>query len=286
MTHRQNVQIAMPKWSRNLWRMQRLHRSATFVLTLTALLAGACEDMLGGEVNPAGAPALARPEGPQPTRATPQRVTALGLQPRANGTYDYLQSAGHFSARIHNDGSITFTDQTNVKELNPLDGGLRFGGLSDWSSRSETMRHAAEKRALFRDTRELRRDMALREHRERIEAGLNLLHEDLASVWTRRGRSPGERKEQLFQRWDECSEPDRTVDRDPPTPTGENVAHWRSKAGEQARRTIESFIRQHAPPGSPYAYTDLELEAMNARRESEQRFAPYATTSPRRPPPP
>jgi hypothetical protein len=42
-----------------------------------------------------------------------------------------------------------------------------------------------------------------------------------------------------------------------------------------ARQLIESFIRQHLPAGSADAYPAVELAALNQRRTSTTRFAPY-----------
>ena len=104
----------------------------------------------------------------------------------------------------------------------------------------------------------------------------------------------------LFELWDEADEDETDVDepREPQTISfgamtadldpdarppvaapadrlSANADARRRSAGEQARRRIEAFIRTMAPRGSAHAFTNAELERLNARRRSRQRFDPY-----------
>jgi len=49
----------------------------------------------------------------------------------------------------------------------------------------------------------------------------------------------------------------------------------RLEVARTARAKIEAFVRQVAPYGSPQAYTEAELDRLNARRAGKTRFRPY-----------
>jgi len=53
-----------------------------------------------------------------------------------------------------------------------------------------------------------------------------------------------------------------------------------------ARATILAVVREAFPAGSERAYQPAELLALNQRRSSRQRFAPYEPTSVKRDRPP
>ena len=105
-----------------------------------------------------------------------------------------------------------------------------------------------------------------------LEARLAALEGELAALWAGPG-SAAERRARLFARWDECEEAGAaTID------AGEGAAALdalRGHAGEQARRTIEAFIRANAPRGGADGFADDEVRALNERRASRQAFAPY-----------
>ncbi|MBN1772858.1 MAG: hypothetical protein JXB32_16425 [Deltaproteobacteria bacterium] len=100
----------------------------------------------------------------------------------------------------------------------------------------------------------LRHRLADERDAENTRAALGGLREELATAVGRGGRTPAEQRRFLFLRWDECLE---------------------SGAGLDARATIERFIRDRYPEGSPAAYTPAELEALNAGRRSTAPFQPY-----------
>ena len=76
-----------------------------------------------------------------------------------------------------------------------------------------------------------------------------------AAIWGDDSISIVERRQRVFQLWDECDED---------TP-----------AGREARARIVRFIRELAPRGSPRAYPRAELRELNQHRRSEKPFAPY-----------
>jgi hypothetical protein len=76
---------------------------------------------------------------------------------------------------------------------------------------------------------------------------------------TRVDLSAARRRELVFAIWDECSEEsDATAD-----------------YGAMARATIVAIVREAYPAGSERAYQPTELLALNERRSSRERFAPY-----------
>jgi hypothetical protein len=103
--------------------------------------------------------------------------------------------------------------------------------------------------------------MAMVARGERVRLAIRKLPELLDAIWTDPQADARRRRAAIFHLWDECLE-------DGPADL--------VKAGEMARATIEAFIRQRLPAGSPDAYGDDELDALNGQRESRARFAPYA----------
>jgi hypothetical protein len=63
----------------------------------------------------------------------------------------------------------------------------------------------------------------------------------------------------VFELWDDCSEE--------PGSLGE--------AGTRARAQVIGWIRARMPADSAAAYSAAELDELNARRRSRERFAPY-----------
>lgn len=55
---------------------------------------------------------------------------------------------------------------------------------------------------------------------------------------------------------------------------------YRARAAREARRRIEIFIREHAPAGSPTAFTNEQLRRLNATISSGERFEPYGPAAP------
>ena len=95
-----------------------------------------------------------------------------------------------------------------------------------------------------------------------MTATLRSLPRELEKMWRDDTRSLADRRRLLFERWDECV--DAREDSEA------------ARVGAQARATVLSFIRTRLPAGSPDAYTQAELVALNARRVSRVPFAPYA----------
>ncbi|HWB75100.1 MAG TPA: hypothetical protein VG755_09085, partial [Nannocystaceae bacterium] len=95
------------------------------------------------------------------------------------------------------------------------------------------------------------------------------LDAELRAIWIAADTPMSMKKERLFQRWDECIQlPD-----EPETANADTVA--RARAGDIARRRIESWIRRNIPKSHADAFTKSELREMNMRRRSKGRFDPY-----------
>jgi hypothetical protein len=121
-----------------------------------------------------------------------------------------------------------------------------------------------QKERALEATREQRLAAAISERADRQREALASLPATLRQVWNDRSESPRRRREQLFQLWDECDEP-RSEDDDG------------AAAGVQARKMIAGFIRAELAANTDRAYPAEELAALNARRQSRERFDPYGT---------
>jgi hypothetical protein len=111
-------------------------------------------------------------------------------------------------------------------------------------------------------TFEVRAQMSAKARAKNLGQALADLPQRLERVWVNQASSLEERHRLLFELWDECNEPRKLDEAD-------------LSGGRYARAAILAFIRRHLPKGSALAYTVEELEALNRRRTSRERFAPY-----------
>jgi hypothetical protein len=196
--------------------------------------------------------------------------------PKRRGTSDggwtYEDSA--FGAHVAADGSVTFDGRGNsavdgIPELGMSPGsdneapsavGKWTIDLNDWIlSAGGDDPYSYEKRRFLEATREERLAMARAACGERLSAALVDLPQRLTKIWRSR-RSPEEKREVLFDLWDDCAE---------------EGAPEVMRYGELARLTILDFIQKHLPEGSAEAYTELEIDRFNERRLSSRPFSPY-----------
>jgi hypothetical protein len=119
--------------------------------------------------------------------------------------------------------------------------------------------YASAKRTVAEETREQRLCMAEHFRGERQKEELLALSDHARHLAARVDLSAAQRRELLFDLWDECSE----------------GGHSTTDYGAMARATILSIVRESFPLGSDRAYQPSELLAFNERRSSRQRFAPY-----------
>ncbi len=116
--------------------------------------------------------------------------------------------------------------------------------------------YSSRKLKLLDDTRDERVAMGTRFKTQQLARAGEIARRNLARI---ESLSLAEKKEALFELWDECSEGDDAE----------------GQAGQRVRALVLGFIRTHLPDGSPSAYTAAEIAALHAKRSSKQAFAPY-----------
>lgn len=121
--------------------------------------------------------------------------------------------------------------------------------------------YASKKLAFLDATRAERVQIGMRHKSEQLAQVTELMQRNLQRLWATVA-DPAERRAALFDLWDEVEE----------TGSDELVA-----AGLRARALLIGWIRAKLPAGSPAAYSDTELSALNARRTSKTAFAPYGS---------
>jgi hypothetical protein len=117
--------------------------------------------------------------------------------------------------------------------------------------------YASNKRKFLDDTREERYEIGKRYKHQQLQHSAILAKQNVDWLWAKT-RDAGERKQGLFEMWDDCAE---TGDDDLVT------------GGRAARNVIVGFIRAHMTGAD--AYTPDEVAAFNAHRHSVATFAPY-----------
>jgi hypothetical protein len=176
----------------------------------------------------------------------PEKPRQLAAHP---GGSSYEDPGERFAARVTRDGSVELSDRNIRPE------GLGFGfDLTDALSKAlghET--YLPEKRHLLEESFERRAILAASAHRDRVDEALAELPARLEALWNDTHRSARERRQLLFELWDEIDEHDPACDR--------------------ARIRILEFIHRRLPQSSPDAYSPSELAALNRGRTI--RFEPY-----------
>ncbi len=118
--------------------------------------------------------------------------------------------------------------------------------------------YAARKKELLDATFDERAQKGAAHRAEQLDRSGVIMRENLEALW-RASADAGERKEALFEMWDECAE-------------GDDAA---GIAGERARKVVVGWIRAKLPAGSAGAFTAADLAQLDARKSSKQPFAPY-----------
>ena len=118
--------------------------------------------------------------------------------------------------------------------------------------------YASNKLRMLDDTRDERYEIGKAYKKKQLANSAVIAQKNLAYLWARTN-DPKERKEALFEMWDECAE----------TGAAELVA-----GGTAARTMIVGFIKGRMI--GPLAYSAAELAAFNAKKKSGETFAPYA----------
>ncbi len=213
----------------------------------------------------------------------------LGLRRRRDGSYLYVDPGARFTAEFRNDGTILFADRWRRPDpKNPEHGGGfalppgGFGTSMNVTGPTEWLMHLTDddpnrraKAELLKRTRALRTQLAVNYHLALIETRFSELHGQLRGVLENREQTVEQRRELLFQLWDDCDESFAFDRGDIPPEAITIIDDARVETAEKARRAIELFIRKKLPKTSRRAYSKPELADMNRRRVSTQPFAPY-----------
>lgn len=230
----------------------------------------------------------------QPNQASPsgdnKGPASLGLTRTREGNYLYVDPGKRFTVAINPDGGVRFGDRWGrdqhgqrmkgggwaLRQIGPS--GIGMGGPTEWlRALSEQELDASAKTEFLNLTRELRIQLAVEFTRQLLRTRLGELERELQSISSDASMSLRDRKELLFNRWDECDErftlgqPGAEV----PQEALSEIDRDRLAAADTARRTIEAFIRRQHARGSARGYTAAELQGLNKRRLSAQPFAPY-----------
>jgi hypothetical protein len=188
--------------------------------------------------------------------AKAQHLDENELHPSGNGTYSIEDKQfGAYTAQVARDGTVTIKDKRNFQ----VDGVLPIGiaghfDVTDWAMRSQGVDpYAGAKRAFLDRTRDARVEIGRRDRKDKLKQASVFMQQHLDQLWATI-HDPAERKETLFELWDECAE------------TGDDEL---VSAAAGARQLVVGFI--HA---KQIVYSDTELAALNAHRHSTSTFSP------------
>ncbi len=216
----------------------------------------------GGEGGPAGGVIGSAPKKPWKPRGdagdpilgklADEKEERFPLKLEGDG---YHYEGPSFSAKIAMDGHVTFDDHI-VRDFKGLSGGF---DITDWAMKGHKQDpYRYEKEKFMENTSKLRAELLAKARKAQLESSLAALPSHLEAVWSDLARSARERRSTLYAMWREAAGTDDEV----------------GAAGRKARATIEAFIRERLPEGSPDAFTDDELRRYNARTGSIK-FEPY-----------
>ncbi len=157
-----------------------------------------------------------------------------------------------------NSGLSTTPDQQHSGGTVPIAGGSF--DLTAWAMRKAGVGdpYQARKRAVLDSTREERAERGGAYREEQLAKSSEIMRGNLEALW-RATADLAERRETLFQLWDECVE-------------GEGP---QAEAGDRARIQVIGWIRAKLPKDGAGAFTAAEIAALDAKRSSKQHFCPY-----------
>lgn len=174
-----------------------------------------------------------------------------------------------FVAKVERDGTVKMTDKANLsveRSWNPaklLSG--RFDVTDYLMRKTKNDPYASRKLKFLDETRDERVELGKQWRKEQLQQTAMIMKRNLAYAWNASADTAA-RKRALFELWDEIAEPKATADE------ADEVFVEASRA---ARKAVVGFIRAHLPAGSADAYSEAELVALNAKKQSAATFAPY-----------
>jgi hypothetical protein len=200
------------------------------------------------------------------TREGPLSLDDLALRPDGRG--GYLGRRPGYRFDIERDGTLHFQDPPPIQGLAVVGLGLAaVFDLTDLVMRARGMDpYSYDKGRVAELTRKMREKMSAVERPRRLAAALVRLPGELEALWQRSDLSEPERRQTLFQIWDDLLEGGGSSGR------GEEAE---VRAAEQARAELLRFVQRRLAPGTPAAFTPDELTRWNAYRRSRRPFAPY-----------
>jgi len=200
--------------------------------------------------------------GAPPPRAAPPAAGRVesspipeGLEPKGGGRFEYRDRG--FTAEIARDGSVTFDGRNNVKYSGT---GASFDVTEAVMAASGDDAFHTEKMRFLKRTAWFRSRLAARAREDDLAEARRRTLARVKAIWTNEAKDPADRREQLFAMWDECVE------------SGDEAAVATARF---VRRTVLGFIRRRLPEGHPDAFTEAELDRLNASRDSKTAFTPY-----------
>jgi hypothetical protein len=166
-----------------------------------------------------------------------------------------------FKAKVASDGTVKFHNTPDVGDFHFY--GIGIAGRVAWDDalirKYSGDPYASAKRQWLAKTFDERAALGLANRKDELAHSASYMQKNLAWMW-QKTRDPAERKEALFEMWDEVAESG-----------DDDLIH----GGEAARSYLVGFIRTHLPAGSEGAFSDAELAQLNAHRKSHAVFAPY-----------
>jgi hypothetical protein len=199
------------------------------------------------------------------TREGRLTIDDLGLRPDGRGGFVGQRPGYRFD--IEPDGTIHFRDRPPVQGLALV--GLGFAAvfdLTDLVMRARKMDpYSYDKGRVLELTGKMRLGMSDVERPRRLAAAVARLPAELEALWGRRDLSPAQRRETLFQLWDDLLEG-----------PGPGTGAAEVEAALRARGLLLQFVQRRLGRGTPDAFTPDELARFNARRRSRVVFDPYS----------
>lgn len=199
---------------------------------------------------------------PPPVRLAPNEVPNT---PFPNSDRPFSVVSDGFIAHVERDGRIRFSDRRSGGGLlvDPVYGPIGYASfdltdlLMDWLGEDP---YVAQKLQIMDQTRPARIRRKANHEQVLMDRALADLPVYLQAVWTYPKWTRAQRRQLLFELWDEAAEDGNELIRD---------------GGIKARVIISHFIAMRLPTGSKHAFTDSELERMNSERSAGAEFSPY-----------
>ena len=204
-----------------------------------------------------------------PAGTSPQQGVAPSgqLEDSAGGRKKSHQDV--FVAKVERDGSVRITDTRNLQtdlSWNPaklLSG--RFDVTDYLMRKTKNDPYSSRKLKFLDETRDERVEIGKQWRQQQLQQTAMIMRKNLERAWA---QSPdvAARKQALFELWDEIVEP---------KPAHDQADEVLAEASRAARKAVIGFIRAHLPRGSEHGYSDSELVALNAKKQSSATFSPY-----------